>query len=254
MKLSFAQNPETFDIISTTGKIIDKRSGKALQIGDKVSFQTELEFGSLHDRAILLNSTKQKYHLELPLSSFVNSQLTVTSNQALKPVKGRPALLTGIRGNTVMVNDGLCPQTLKEYFHIDTFTIVGTNFKLPVKTQDTKKYDLVLRYKNGNNYEEFTSTDFRISKNDLKIQGERITECHILLREGDITIPITTLTLFFVDEKQLFQEFEAILNAIGQKKVVNNEIREFLSDYCSDVYGMIDVRVLFTAINDFLEL
>jgi hypothetical protein len=244
----------TFDIISTTGSIVDKKSGKELQVGDRVTLQTELQFNSLNDRAVLLNPEKTKYFLELPKSSFVNSQLTVASSQALSPVKARPALITGVRGNSVLVTKGLSPQSLKEYFEIDTFTIVGAKFTLPVTRQDARKYNLLLRYEVGNIVEEYVSTDFTISRNDLKMQGNHISECYVLLKEGDKTIPVTQMSLFFVDKPQLFGEFQSLLKALNQTKNDKNKVREILRQYCTDVYGVIDRSILETTINDFLAL
>ena len=252
--VAFAQETEIFDIISTTGSIIDKRSGKELQVGDRVSFQTELQFGSLQDRAVLLNAEKSKYFLELPKSSFVNSQLTITSNQALIPVKSRPALITGTRGSSVLVTKGLSQQSLKEYFQIDTFTIVGPKFTLPVTAQDAKKYDLVLLYEVGNLVEEYISSDFTILKNDLKIKGAGIPECYILLREGDKTVAVTTISLFFVEKAQLFDEFSSLLKALNQTNTDDNATRTVIRQYCTDVYGMIDRTALETSINDFLSI
>ena len=56
-----------YDIISTTGTIVDKISGQELQVGDRISFQTELEFGSLHDRAVLLSDDKAKFFWSCPV-------------------------------------------------------------------------------------------------------------------------------------------------------------------------------------------
>ena len=243
-----------YDIISTTGKIVDTKTGKELQVGNRVTLQTDLQFNSLNDRAVLLNPEKTKYFLELPKSSFVNAQLTVASDQALTPVKTRPALITGVRGNSVMVTKGVSQQSLKEYFAFDTFTVVGAKFTLPVTRQDAGKYDLLLRYENGNIVEEYISTDFTISKNDLKMQDNRISECYVLLKEGDKTIPVTQMSLFFVDKTQLFDEFNSLLKALSQTKNDKNKVRETLRQYCTDVYGIIDRSTLETTINDYLAL
>ena len=250
---TFAQEI-TYDIISATGKIVDTKSGRALQVGDKVNLQTVFQFNSLHDRAVLLNPDKTKFFLELPKSSFVNAQMTVASDLALTPVKTRPALITGVRGNSVLAAKGLSPQSLKEYFAIDTFTVVGAKFTLPVTRQDVRKFDLLLRYENGNSVEEYVSTDFTISKNDLKIQGNRIAECFVLLRDGDTAIPVTQMSLFFVDRAQLFDEFESLLMALNQNKNNKYTVRAILRHYCTDVYGTIDGSVLETVINDYLAM
>ena len=250
---AFAQEI-TYDIISATGKIIDTSSGKELQVGDRVSLQTVFQFNSLHDRAVLLNPDKAKFFLELPNSSFVNAQMSVASHLALTPVKTRPALITGVRGSSVMVAKGVSPQSLKEYFAIDTFTVVGAKFTLPVTRQDARKFDLLLRYENGNTVEEYISTDFTISKNDLKIQGNRISECFVLLKEGNTTIPVTQMSLFFVDREQLFEEFHSLLNALHQNRDDKNTVRDILRHYCTDIYGTIDDRALEKVINDYLTM
>jgi len=263
-----AQEVGTYDIISTTGTIVDKTSGKTLQVGDRVYLQTELQFNSLNDRAVVMSPSKSKYSLELPKSSFVNQQLTVTSDLALAQVKARPALITGVRGGSILTAYGLSPETLTEYLTgkkssqgspqkvsagVDTFTIVGSKIMLPVKKEDAGKYDLMLRYENGDNIEEYLSSDFSIVKNDLKLQGNGITECFVLLKEGNRTIPVTQLSLFFVDKIQLFNEFNSLLKALNQKKDDKNVVRTVLRQYCTDVYGMIDSDILKATIDDYLK-
>ena len=263
-----AQEIGVYDIISTTGTIVDKTSGKTLQTGDRVYLQTELQFNSLNDRAVVMSPSKSKYFLELPKSSFVNQQLTVVSDQALAQVKARPALITGVRGGSILTAYGLSPETLTEYltgkkssqgspqkesFSVDTFTIIGSKMILPVTKSDAAKYDLLLRYENGDNIEEYLSSDFSIVKNDLKLQGNGITECFVLLKEGNRTIPVTQLSLFFVDKIQLFNEFNSLLKALNQKKDDKNVVRTVLRQYCTDVYGMIDSDILKATIDDYLK-
>jgi len=248
-----AQEVVTYDIISAMGTIVDKTTGKTLQVGDRITLQTELQFSSMHDRAVLLNPEKVKYNLELPKSSFVGQQMTVASHQALAPIKTRPALITGVRGNSALTAKGVSPQTLKEYFDVDTFTIIGSKLKLPVTNKDVGKFGLLLRYENGDNVEEYLSTDFSIAQSDLKLQGNGISECYVLLKEGAQTIPVTQLSLFFVEKTQLFDEFNSLLKALNQKKVDKNAVRKIVRQYCADVYGMIDSAILEETINDYLK-
>ena len=248
---AIAQVTETFDIISTSGKIIDKRSGQELQIGDKVNLQTELEFNSLHDRAVLLNSNRAKYYLELPRASLVSEQLIVSSSLALTPVRSRPALITGTRG--ALTIDGLSPQNLRRYFEVDTFTIIGDKFTIPVLNRDRDRFDLLLKYESETSIEEFLSPDFVIYRDKLKFQGRGISECFILLVEGDRSAPVTQLSLFFVEKEQLFAEFDALLNAFSQCKS-DNTTRDVLRQYSFDVHGKIDRNSLDAAINEFLGL
>ena len=247
-----SQVTDVYDIISATGTIIDKRSGKELKVGDKISFQTDLEFGSLHDKAVLLNSEKSKYLLELPKSSFVSSQLTIASNQALTPAQNRAVSITGTRGNSTAFSKGLSKETLNEYFVLDVFTVIGSEFALPVSKQDAEKYSLLLRYEVGFNIEEYVSTDFKISKDKLKLQGNGLKECVVYLKEGDKEIPVTTLSLIFTEKEQLFKEFASLLTALNKATESNSKKRDALNQYCLDIYGMIDRNTLETTINDFL--
>ena len=245
---------ETYDVISTTGKIIDKRTGMALQVGSQVTLQTELQFSSLYDRAVLLCPAKTKHFLELPKSSFVNQQLSVTSEQALSPVKNRPKLVTGIRGSTALVTQGVSVQTLKEYFGSESFTVIGAELVLPVTKQDAKKYGLQLRYEYGTKVEDCALSSFTISKKSLKTKGNHIAECYVLLKDSDQTVPVTQIALYFVDKTQLFKEFDSLLKAMNQKKTEKDLAGDILRQYCTDVYGNIDRTSLEKAINEYLAV
>ena len=249
--VAVSQDVETYDIVSTNGTIVDKRSGRELQIGDKVNFQTELQFNSLHDRAVLLNSERAKYYLELPRASIVSGQMVVVSDLALTPVRSRPALITSTRG--VLAVGGLSPQNMREYFAVDTFTVIGDRFTLPVLTRDVELFDLLLRYESEIGIEEFLSTDFTIDRSKLKFQGRGISECFVMLVEGNNILPVTQLSLFFVEKEQLFNEFDAYLKVLNLRKT-ESSVRDVLRQYCFDVYGKIDRNTLDTVINDFLEM
>jgi len=242
----------TYDIISTMGTIVDKKSGRALQVGDQVSFHTELVFSNPHDRAVLLSPSKSKFFLELPKTS-ESQEMTVASVQALTPVKPRPALITGTRGNSVLAMKGVSPESLREYFGTDTFTVIGPSLKLPVTKGDEGKFDLLFRYENGNLVEEYLSIDFTITQSNFKLQGNGISECYLLLKDGNQTTWVTLLSLFFVDKKQLFVEFNSYLKAMNQVKGNNNTVRKLLRQYCTDIYGMIDNSSLEATLNEYLK-
>jgi len=249
---AFAQG-EVFDIISARGVIKDKSTGKTLEIGDQVYLDTELEFGTLYDRAVLLSPSKAKYFLEVPKSSFAEDQLTFSSNQALAQVQSKSRLVTGVRGTELLKVNGLSPETLKEYFGPDIFTVIGTSLTLPVKKQDLEKYSLLLRYEKGNSVEEYISNDMKIDQTNLKLEGNGIAECYLLLKEGDETIHVTQVALNFVDKKQLFKEFDTLLKATKQKKAKDDATTDFLKQYCADVYGVIDRESLEKAIEEYLK-
>ena len=61
------------------------------------------------------------------------------------------------------------------------------------------------------------------------------------------------MSLFFVDETQLFNEFNSLLKALNQKKEEKIKVRKILRQYCSDVYGVIDGGTLDATIDGFLK-
>ena len=249
---AFAQG-EIYDIISARGTIKDKSTGKTLEVGDKIYLDTELEFGALYDRAVLLSSSKSKYFLEVPKSSLAEQQLVLTSSQALSPVQSKSRLVTGVRGSDVLKVKGLSPETLKEYFGPDAFTVIGTSLKLPVKKQDADKYCLLLRYEKGNSVEEYISNDLSIEQKDLKLEGNGIAECYLLLKEGNETVHVTQVSLFFVSKTQLFKEFDSLLKSMNQKKKQDDKTNDLLKQYCLDVYGMMDRESLENTIEEYLK-
>ena len=249
-----AQDMVIYDIISTTGTIIDNSSGRELQIGDRISFQTMLQFGSPHDRAVLLSPEKSRYFLGLPTQNVISSELTVASGLALTPVTARPALIAGVRGGSTLTTNGVSQNTLREYFAVDSFTVVGNVFRLPVTRNDAEKFELLLRYETENGVKEHILTDFTINKDDLLTQGDKISECFVLLKEGNAITHVTQTSIFFVEKEQLFREFDSLLNAISQNRNERNAVREILRQYCTDVYGIIDRTVLEATINEFLNV
>jgi hypothetical protein len=74
-----------------------------------------------------------------------------------------------------------------------------------------------------------------------------------MLVEGETVMPVTQVALCFIDEKNLFQEFSAWLNALKIKKSNSAEVRRELRQYCRDVYGMMDNTNLNDAIARFLK-
>jgi hypothetical protein len=203
----------------------------------------------------LLSPSNTRHFLELPKTSFVNAQLTVASNQALTPIMSRPKLVTGIRGNTSLRISGVSPQTLKDYFGDDSFTIIGSELALPATKQDVAKFDLLFRYEHEGHVVEYLSTDLTISKNAFKIQGAGIAECYVILRENGQSKPVTQMSLYFVDKKQLFAEFNSLLTAlnINRKKDDKNTTSDVLRQYCDDVYGTIDHTTLENTIVEYLK-
>lgn len=248
---SFAQETGFYNIISISGKVKDMNTDKEMEIGSRIELQTLVEFGSLYDKAVLLSPSKVKYFLEPPATSFIDRQLTVSSAQALKKVKSRPQLVTGIRGYAALKTEGVTQKTLRDYFGTDTFTVIGSTLQLPVSQKDIEKYDLIIRYEKGD-VEEYILPDFEISKKMLNLTGSIIRECYILMKEENKMVPVTQIMLSFVEQDRLFKEFDTLLSALNIDKKSPDAHQE-LHHYCNDVYGIIDRKVLEQTIDQFFK-
>jgi hypothetical protein len=248
-----AQEKGAYNILSVDGHIIDQKTNKELQIGEKINLQTMLEFENLQDKAILLSPSKVKYRLEVPKTHTSNQ--VVSSQRALQQVKSRPMLVTGVRGvEAQMISDGVSTQSLGEYFGQDTFTIIGNQLKLPVSSGDMEKYKLVIRYENDG-VKEVVLEDFLISRDDLDLNTAqpRISECFLLLNDDHTMSPVTQVSLFFVDENRLFEEFSALLQALRVPKKDTPKSRKILKQYCLDIYGTIDQKNLNQSLRNYFD-
>ena len=239
----YAQESGVYHVIGVNGRIVNQQSGKELQSDQQVPLQTMLLFGNATDKAILLSPSQRRYRLELPVSS---EQLLVSLDKSLHEIKSRPLLSTSTRGMAPIT-----PEMLKNYFGADTFAIVGNSLNMPVGSNDVQKYDLVFRYSENNTIKEVISGDFVIRQSDMG--RTQIDNCSILLREDEKITPVTQVTLCFIDEQKLYQEFTAYLNALNIQTDKTSEVRRELRQYCRDVYGVMDTNRLNDVIARFLS-
>ncbi|MDR1672448.1 MAG: hypothetical protein LBS09_03150 [Bacteroidales bacterium] len=248
-----AQGRGTYSILSIKGNIIDRKTDKELFIGDKVDLQTEFRFGDTYDEAVLLSPSKVKYWLKMPESMFAAQQLVVSSQQALQTVRSRPIPMSGTRGGAAvkLASEGVSLETLKEYFGVDTFSVIGPSLQLPVTAADLAQYRLVVRYeKNG--VTDIKADNFTLSKSTLTDGDQsQIKECYLLLDNGTTMQPVTQICLLFVDEERLLKEFSAYLAALNARKTNTARTRKLLQQYCVDIYGNIDQSNLEKTINKF---
>jgi hypothetical protein len=249
----FAQGKGTYSILSIKGSIIDRKTNKALLVGEKVDLQTEFLFGNTYDEAVLLGPSRMKYWLKMPESMFSASQSVVSSQQALQTVRSRPIPMAGTRGGTAvkLASEGVSTETLKEYFGTDTFSIIGSSLRLPVTSKDLAQYRLVVRYeKNG--VVDVKTDNFTLAQSVLTdADRSQIKECYLLLDNGTTMQPITQICLLFVDEERLLKEFSAYLAALNVRKADTARVRKLLQQYCVDIYGNIDQNNLEKTINKF---
>ena len=233
----------TYRVIGVTGRIVNQQSGNPLQANEQVDGRSTLMFGNASDKAIVLSPSQERYRVELPAAS---DQLTVSFDKSLREIKSRPLLATGTRGI-----EPVSPEALKKYFGADTFAIVGNSLNMQAKKSDIQKYDLIFRFEEKDKIRDVTFSDFVIRQN--VIGSSQIDECFILLREDEKITPITSVALFFLNEKNLYQEFATWLDVKNIKKSNSAEARKELRQYCRDVYGVMDNSNLNDVVNRFLS-
>ncbi len=252
--LIFAQERGEYDIISVKGRIIDKKSGKTLNIGNQINLQTDLEFGSSGDRAVLLNSGgTQKYYLSVPnASSSSGARLIMSSDAALRTIDHQPILITRSKKPDYIPIAGM-----KDYFGSDLFSVIGDSLSLPITPSEKKKYALILRFEEGNTPKDVISYNFTIDKKSLSLSEDQseISECYIVLRNlsDQSETTIKPVTLSFVDEARLFKEFSALLKAMKKNQSDTPPNRQILKQYCADVYGNIDPKTLDKTISKYFK-
>jgi hypothetical protein len=244
-----AQEIGTYGILSVNGKIVDRKTGRELVVGQQVNLQTTLGFDIASD-AVVLSPSKIKYRIELPDKYVMSSVLEAPSQEVIRPVKVRPLLVTGTRGNQSLLTDLSLPS-LRYYFGADTFTVIGNSLKLPV-INSQKTPELLFRYeKNG--VKEVRLKGLTIDKAQLAPDGNRIDECFIMLDDGNQLQPVTQVRLFFIDENRLFGEFEALFSAMGIEREDTPKNREMLEHFCTDLYGNIDRKNLKNTLENFFS-
>ncbi|MDR1863984.1 MAG: hypothetical protein LBR08_00240 [Bacteroidales bacterium] len=252
-----AQEKETYDILSVSGSITDRKTGKALAIGSKISLQTEIQFGGINDKAILISPAKVKYRLEIPEALFAENRLVFSSHQLLQSVLSRSTPLTAVRGVAAALSaEGVSVKSLRDYLGVDTFSIIGSTLRLPVSKEDNARCKLTLAF-DGEGTTDVTKVkldDFTLSRAALNLADRRteIKECFVMLDNGKETLPVTRICLIFVDEDRLPKEFAALLSALNIKKANTADNQRLLQQYCLDVYGNIDRKSLNDAIDRFL--
>ena len=236
----YAQEIGLHHVVKIDGRIVNQQSGTELQINGQVNMHTMLLFGTVADNAILRSPSQRRYRLA------TTGELLVSSDRSLREMKSRPMTDTDIR-----LTGEMPPETLKKYFGTDTFAIVGNKLNIEVGPENEQKYDLLFRFKENNKTKEVVSKDFTIKQNDF---GKNvINDCIILLREGNKITEITQVSLWFIDEQSLHQEFTAWLTGMEEQTDTNYKKREELQQYCRDVYGVMDHDNMHYAIGRFLE-
>ena len=238
LKGSYAQGDGLYHVIVVNGRIVDQGAGNTeLRNNMPVRLQTNLLFDNPSHNAVLRSSFDKRYRLVAP--------------GRLHEIRSRPSNTASLRSSSGRALS-ITPELLENYFGADTFAIVGSSLKLNVDGSVAENMNLVFRFQENNTTQEVVSADFVINKNNFG-EHSQINDCLIMLREGDTTTPITTVTLLFVEEQNLHQEFAAWLNGLGRPLEMDFEIHDELKQYCRDVYGVIDNEILNRVINNFLR-
>jgi hypothetical protein len=256
---AFQQANEFYHIIKVDGQIVNKTTGKALTPGDNIKPADQLEFKSPYATALVISNTRGKFTMRMPEKQdlFGDSQLLAMADNAVSPIDSRSQLSTrGIGISEV--------KDLKTYLGSQNFNILGQTlavklnktiyplnenqfiiFSYPVKDQTASK-------KIG-----FSNQYLNIDKNALVKSPEELQQGNILkdvsvykfdktTNKSDL---ITKVSLVFIDEEKLKDEFEVLIPFLKDQKMTRQEISEYMKAYFNDVYGQTDPDVLFLTIN-----
>ena len=241
---TYAQEDGFYQVIVVNGRIVDQQSGKVLQSKEQVYLQTMLLFCNASDYAVLRSPSKIPYRL------VSQEQLLTSSEKSLREIENRPMTYKSLRtskGDQIPIT----PELFENYFGADAFAIIGSSLKLDISGSDAQKYDLVFRFEENNKTKEVISEDFVIRQNDMG--RAHIDDCLILLREGEKMTEVTRITLCFVDEQNLFQEFDAWMHGLDIDWDSYHKIREELYPYYINVYGYTDENELHEVVDRYIE-
>jgi hypothetical protein len=242
---------ESFFVIHVKGSVTNKTTGKELKVGDKISSEDKVSFGS-SDAATVIMGPKGKFTLT-PAAKTSNNpgELTAFVKASMLPLKSNGHLST--RGEEPSgVSD------LKSYFGTGPFAVIGDKHSVAVnilKYPTNEKQFFVYRYVyEGNVVSKKISSQgniLTIDKNALYtnkgtfIDPEKVktVEIYYTNTATNNSQKITSFSPLFLNEATLKEELMVQKKVLKEQKKTEDEINKELLNFVLDVYGKADEKI-----------
>ena len=248
---TFASATDTYYVIHLKGTATNKRTGKPIKVGDQISSNDQVKFGS-KDAVVVIMGSKGKFTLTPTVTDNNSSELVAFVQNALIPLKSNGHLSTrGAESEKVI--------DLKGYFGTSKFFIIGDKITIAL---DQTKYPLsdkkmfIFRYihkdtvvskkveSNGNQITINKKTLYTIKGNYVDPEKISNVDLYYYNAETKSSIKIVNFIPHFINEETLKEELKVQKNILKGQNLSSEQINKELLSFMSDVYGRTD-EVLF---------
>lgn len=246
----YAQN-DCYTVMKIKGKITLESSGNALKEGDLICGKDKILFNNADAVAVVYSTEKGRFTLK-PGKKTLNeltSVITTVVSDALFTSKKELSYKSNDIDDEI---DLITQKKTDKYFIIDKIRL-----PIPRGLDINEDNYFVLLWSDGN-----TEQKIRLSSEGSSItiqkasvfensEEREIIDARILYYDAQKGFsPFADLRIFFPNSNLLKEELEAFLNNIKNINLNNREKIEWLSDYCTEVYGETDKEELNNWINN----
>ena len=249
---AIAQTGDVYYVIHMQGAIVNKTTGKAIVMGEKLEPKDQLKFPSADALAVVMSPTKGKFTVKPNPTKNANNEFIAFMQSAILPVKSNTHLSTrGSEENGVM--------DIKNYFGSEKFAIIGDMITIKLNAEkypmsDTKFF--IYRYMHG---------DKPVSKKIAHSNGNIMIDKKALYNvDGQMIDPATVHTVdiyhydsgtrnstkvasfspLFLSEITLKEECKVQKDLYKSQNMTHEQIDKELHSYVTDVYGKTDDDIL----------
>lgn len=251
---------DIYFVIHIKGSAVNKTTGKTIEVGDPISSEDEVKFGSKETTVVIIGA-KGKFTLSPAVNANQTSELFAFVQNALLPLKSNGHLSS--RGTTAeKVSD------LKDYFGTSGFLIIGDQLRIPL---NASRYPLsagkmlIYRYTHegevvSKRIENHGDTIAIEKKSLYTIKGVSIdplkidkADIYFFDTENKKSNKVVTFAPLFIEEKILKKELTVLKEYLKQQGIDNDQIRKDLLIFVNDIYGKTDETILDRWITDHLS-
>ncbi|MFW6218958.1 MAG: hypothetical protein ACOC2E_08595 [Bacteroidota bacterium] len=251
------QGNEFYHIVRVDGEIINIATGQPLTTGDEIKPNDQLRFSSPYATAIALSNLRGKFTISMPENTdiFDDNQLLAMASSAVSPIGSRMQLSTrGIGGMAV--------KDFKNFLGEEDFYVIGNELSVKldknVYPMDENNFFVFVYQLNGEKKSKkigYSGQEIKIEKHklleDMAIDSSTINSVQVYRynKEKNKNVPVTTITMSFLDQSQLQREFTEVIDFLKTQELQRPEIMNYMQEYFRDIYGKTDNDKLFLFIN-----